>query len=137
MGPAGPAATNSFLHVVDPTAEEAQTAVPGANLQFGQHVQNGASARLSAPDTVTLSGGAYLVVFKADVSGQGQPIRTALYENGVAVPGGTTQIDASAGQSVAIPVIITTTGGTLIVRNESTGPVEYANVSMAVVRLDG
>lgn len=137
MGPAGPAATNSFLHGADPTAGVAQSVAAGGNLQFSRHVQNGSSAILRDPGSVTLSGGSYLVLFGADVAAAGQAVHTALYDNGVPVPGGASQVMGDGQYAVSLSAVVTTTGSTLTVRNDSAAAVVYRDVSMTVVRLDG
>ena len=134
QGPAGIPATNSYLYLAGPTLGAAQTVVPGALVSFDQVLQSGTSIQFQGPNAVLLAAGAYLVIAKANVAGAGATLRATLCQDGVPMAGGSAQ--TNSGGLITLPLLVSTVGSTLTLRNDSTETTQYSDVSMTVVRLD-
>ena len=134
QGPAGIPATNSYLYLAGPTLGAAQTVVPGALVSFDQVLQSGTSIQFQGPNAVLLAAGAYLVIAKANVAGAGATLRATLCQDGVPMAGGSAQ--TTSGGLITLPLLVSTVGSTLTLRNDSTETTQYSDVSMTVVRLD-
>ena len=86
------------------------------------------------PNAVLLAAGGYLVIAKANVAGAGATLRATLCQDGVPMAGGSAQ--TTSGGLITLPLLVSTVGSTLTLRNDSTETTQYSDVSMTVVRLD-
>ena len=134
-GPTGPAGADSTIDSFLAVNTASQAVEAGTDFDLGTAVaQNGTSITFTAPSTVTLSEGTYLIIASAFVDDAATPGIT-IEVDGTAVPTAENYPNTTSPATVQATHILTTTGATVTVANTSANTETADQVSLTVIKL--